>query len=1339
MARPGASAHSSAFATGAVAAALAASATAAGGLAGCAQDVGLIDRTQPGLLLKSVFEGEWFLRRTVVDAPYDTGFTFIGEQDEVNRIRFEVQEHHLVAWRVLPLVEGTDDAAPIAVFAIEEHVDVQRDYNPSTGEQLNVKVENTEDRPWYDRKYVRVDWSKNLVTNFSFVVEMLEQDPVAYFVEDDHEDRVLVGRRSEDGTWQDEQDPFALQEIEDAQYLDVVTRVFVTPEEVGWEDWYGDVYYEPACWYYGNYDCAAATITVRNSFLRADAALSDYEPLDYPDNFIARDEAGEPIRVAWTADGDKARVETAEGGSGRAGSGGAAPGSAPVTDPYADGDSSIVRVPMFDKFGYFRTERFGYDPLYGEVESDRIFLINRWNVWAKSHDDSGAPIPYAEREVRPIVYYLSPGVPAHLAAAAQTSVDEWNDAFKKTVATLQGKAPSEVPDVFVLKPNSRQVDPGTGEVLVRGEVNGDLRYSHLWNVDRPTRVGLLGYGPSAADPVTGEIFSADAYVYGAAVTDFSARGRDIIDLLNGRISPEELSLGEHVKSYLAILKSGGAKAKPRSKDEYRALGEAHRSAPAPASGSGKAPGSSKGAKSKPKGPPSKEAALLKKGIEKIKRPAGWASARLETARDTSIEELLMGDPMIVGMKTGGLVDPSTPLASLPPALRERVSPLSWASPEHRKASLARIRGFAERNMTMAAFFDDAVAGLALEMKDTTPEDVIETLEAAIFRSTAEHEIGHTLGLRHNFEASSDALNYHPEYWDLAGDDPEPLAPMTEAQKKGKMRQLQYSSIMDYAGRFNTDISGIGPYDRAAIAFGYGQLVEVFEEEPDEPLVQLWEYDGGVYDRDFTLEEVLRTWRHHTSIPKMFSSREAIHQRRLVPYSKETAALMGEDPEAALLAQETGDAPWIDWEVPYRFCSDEYTEGTPTCNMFDLGADAWEIVQDVVDRYRNYYWFNNFKRDQVFFDEYDYMDSIWWRYLAFVKTIHDHWVFGQWFEADTWEFIREYYDVEDAPWEQAVDGGLALTAGSMDGMALLEEILAIPAPGAYVYDQAEGYWWSFDAGGAPLCDEGDDAFTADYYCADANLGLGPARHFESVYDYESGYYFYERLKWIGSFYDKILALEALTSPDTYFLGIDTAGNIDQWAISMNVSFPKQVQRIFGGIAADRFDLFGGTIDAKGGYQAPDVFAEAATEFGDPENAPVDPQTSFTVQLYALWYGMAWLNANYDNTFNDFAKIWLEGSGEAFTPANPDPDAVVVFTDPMNSRTYLAVRPPDDTIVGTGATMLDEANRLLQIWTDYQDDPDFDPGTDGYYKWRVQNIVENIEVVRGLYDLYGYLYF
>ena len=59
-----------------------------------------------------------------------------------------------------------------------------------------------------------------------------------------------------------------------------------------------------------------------------------------------------------------------------------------------------------------------------------------------------------------------------------------------------------------------------------------------------------------------------------------------------------------------------------------------------------------------------------------------------------------------------------------------------------------------------------------------------------------------------------------------------------------------------------------------------------------------------------------------------------------------------------------------------------------------------------------------------------------------------------------------------------------------------------------------------------------------------------------------------------------------------------------------------------------------------------------------------------------------------------------------------------------------------LVSLGAAMLTRANAYL---ADYEAAL-ADPGADvDYYTWRVTNIVENIEVVRGLYDLYGYLIF
>src|SRR5699024_7276290 len=71
----------------------------------------------------------------------------------------------------------------IAAYRITSHFDIQRQYDPATGEQTNVIVENASDRPWQQRKYMRVDWSQNLVTNYDLDFEREAIEPVPYYVQ----------------------------------------------------------------------------------------------------------------------------------------------------------------------------------------------------------------------------------------------------------------------------------------------------------------------------------------------------------------------------------------------------------------------------------------------------------------------------------------------------------------------------------------------------------------------------------------------------------------------------------------------------------------------------------------------------------------------------------------------------------------------------------------------------------------------------------------------------------------------------------------------------------------------------------------------------------------------------------------------------------------------------------------------------------------------------------------------------------------------------------------------------------------------------------------------------
>jgi hypothetical protein len=159
-------------------------------LINCAEPVEDIDRVQPNLYSKSLFQGEWYFARTVVDAPYETGATFAGDRQEyllgaedfpAYKVRWRIEQNMLFACRADEPTIGTNSAGrnpensaeidlsnaeararndldvsnpqyvkfpcthPVAAFPIM-HTDVRRSYNAATGEQSNVIIENSFDR-----------------------------------------------------------------------------------------------------------------------------------------------------------------------------------------------------------------------------------------------------------------------------------------------------------------------------------------------------------------------------------------------------------------------------------------------------------------------------------------------------------------------------------------------------------------------------------------------------------------------------------------------------------------------------------------------------------------------------------------------------------------------------------------------------------------------------------------------------------------------------------------------------------------------------------------------------------------------------------------------------------------------------------------------------------------------------------------------------------------------------------------------------------------------------------------------------------------------------------------
>ena len=277
-----------------------------GSVVGCAQERAPINQVQADALAKSFFVGpnladastspEFYMRGTIIDVGYgaaqDGLFTSTYAQP-LSRIRWEITENYLNARLSYEVIANSDgkgdlqsngglvkknvnDGQIVASYKISTHFDIQRAYNPTTGEELNVVVENSTDRPWYQRQYFRVDWSQNLATNaynFDTLSSLgwiggIQYDSLAFTVLDPN-------------------DPNAPHFDAANGYFDVTVKAFAKPAIIDLSSLGWGINQIPACQLPGEFaggsapygNCDPVEITLRYSFRKV--VDKDYEPMSY--------------------------------------------------------------------------------------------------------------------------------------------------------------------------------------------------------------------------------------------------------------------------------------------------------------------------------------------------------------------------------------------------------------------------------------------------------------------------------------------------------------------------------------------------------------------------------------------------------------------------------------------------------------------------------------------------------------------------------------------------------------------------------------------------------------------------------------------------------------------------------------------------------------------------------------------------------------------------------------------------------------------------------------------------------------------------------------------------
>jgi len=1307
---------------------------------GCAESIGDINRVQPNYYSKKNFEGNWYYRQTVIDVPYENSYLFNGIGSDVEKIRWEIQEKTLIAYRVNELIfdangeptTGKEEFTPVSAWAITSHFDIVREYNTGTGEQYNVISENMSDRPWYERDYIRVDWSRNLIPNQNGLDTFLGMNMYGkatpymmtganYWVqahEEDNPDRFEISDR----------------------YIGVVGRYNVEPDNYTCYLAFNNM------WRTGSgFNCGPSTIKIRSSFVKIDEkAPVSYQPLKYDDR--------QPLFAEIDLNGDgkvdngdridrKLRIcaDISPNGSSctkyveiacnqdiinRLGA-----------DPfygrfaYTIDDCRDASPTYFEKFGYFRTEHLTYDRDRGLTNTGRVNFANRWNIWENALDTSGNPIPYAQRKVKPIEFYLNADFPEDLYGAAAEIERQWNEAFKETVAALQGKSVDEVDDVYKIHPNS--CSPQNLRTFVAGnksaqriakrviggidnlnfsnqerlctaleynlgsdkftwQKNGDLRYSFVYWVDRPQRAGPLGFGPSYADPDTGELISGTAYVYGASVDSYAAYATDLIELLAGRTTEEQIIGGDSIRDNVF----GNIR---RAAENRYDIGDI---------------------------PDSFFEEMNRRGakydamhgeLPKITREQ--FDARLALIKGTEIErQLSHNEPMlsllVPGYKPGDTVSAEQ---------LEAISPANIFSSAASSLQEKHLLHLTEKHCTlMADFVDDSIIGLAMEFagaEDLTRDEIYTKVREQIFIGVMLHEIGHTLGLRHNFNGSADALNYHPEFWKYAQLDEDPRvaksSPDLDADEVAtldqciaraeawgiptpstldcmKASELKQSSIMDYGARFNSDFRGLGAYDKAAIAFGYGQLVEVFEEDVQLP--------------NLPLDSVLFT-DSYTKIPDHLGGVDRIHSRKLVSYdevNKDRAAMMIDAaynlPRISMINGDAGckencDRIEVSREVPYMFCTDNFARWRLYCDRWDQGASQTEIVQSAVDEFRNYYIFNAFKRDRFNWSYGPYVNRMIGRTFPHINN-----AFVYYFLYWRYPSYRNFDLVKD------------LAVASAIGLNLYGEILQSPEAGWACKHPTEDLYLPAERWSSTC-----DATVPDSVRVPQGLG----RHYWT--DYSDDYH-YEPLV-VPGFLEKVYTIIGLTQSDARYFRVSESDS-STTTVNFYRIFKDEILSLLGGLVTEDIPSYSGRVVEEDGEKVyrPRLVVDPYTFGSDfqEEGTPILSESSYDLRWYALYFGMAFLTTSVDQTldFRNYFKVSLKGSYDDIEYGGidkNDPDQYIEFTEPNSRFTYYAIATDDGH--SYGYKMVQKAkevyDRPVNGWKAVKDTLDaLDPNSETY---------------------------
>ena len=1304
---------------------------ALGMLAGaCGDPSPAVNRVGVNVVDKGLFTGSWYYSRVVIDVDYeaagigtypgDSAYDFVGSDlGSMPRVRWVIDEDMLYAFRDYEIIEGINaDSAPgealthpVAAFGIDSHFDIRRDYNAQTGEERNVVVENTTDRRWYERQFMRVDWSKNMLPGYYGQIANLYE--VIGFYNREPADLFIQGASDFPDSWRPE---FSFMQC---QGLDDTSETCHSAER----DLAGD--YDQGEFYHFSF--------VTQELL---------SPGNVPDPFTGR-----PVNWCVSPYGDAPNCTTTAA---------YIRNSFLKISPRRQYQAVNWNDTRFDRHGYFRLERNTFDrstsaedPSWGRTDFLN-YAANRQNMWQDWVNEDGTPVPYADRRVRKIAWYTTPELPAHLVEPSMDLVSRWNEVYMRTVRTLRGEAlPSyepvscqeENPDSYcycirdsatgdVLNPTCAggydpftapearagvtnpfrchvQVPEGAQPDLNRPDLSdehfygwygaemvgdecvvelrmntchraavaeaggienlnceerGDIRYKFLSYVDQPG-TAFLGVATLRGDPVTGEIITGDANIGGPALDGYRTTALNAYDLINGDITDREFLIGEDVRGYIENLGNIQNPAPPRedfsvasARPDLIQSPMIHRRMEAFASRAAR--------------------------LEGAEGRANTFSDRMQSLAGTDIERRMMQnldtlaaagiDMLPEGMGPGDIND----------GILDRVSPFRVSAFDQLRYQNDLERRIGEANVMLPnEFTDNSVLEFVQRHRDWPRARLEIVLNQLLYYQTQLHELGHCLGLRHSFAATTDRANYDDNYYyindaiplpdpadfDLDGtpglSPAESVAFQAEYDAAKERRELagidrfMDTSTMDYTAQWYERVGGgsqgTGRYDDAAIEFAYGQLVEVYDNA------------GGLDPADITPVNTPRIWA------KWYQGGESCTVDADCPYSASGSMAVdltqanrdagltqtcGAHPDGAAfgnicsnfdadaqgLLAGGGTPRYV--PVVYNFCTDDRVGTRADCHRFDEGDSYREIVRNITEQYDRQYIFTNFRRYRRTFSLGGYL---------FNRLI------GRQFNILMSIFQNLLFNYQEDPEFRNTTGPFGFQdqfLATADILNFFGKILSQPGIGAYRYDEGWDRYRRYNQ-------------DADTPGAQLALPLGTARY--SFSEYQAGLTGIQRIELIGTFYEKWFTMQMLTQrgyTSSY------TRDVPFWTNFYDL-FPVEMQQIFQGMilgqpegispriecldARDRFprcdeynlvypDFYRG--DCSDGEDSPTCRPTVEENFGDMP--VVDSGANITLQFLGSALALSEFPVFFDTAFQNQLFVCIEGNGTCFEPSPDD---------------------------------------------------------------------------------------